>query len=143
MSKLAFSSVIKYEAPGAMLVWKHPTEDFNTGSQLIVHESQEAVFMSAGKVMGTFTAGKYTLDTERIPFLGGLIEKFSDAGRFHSEVYFFNLVHQMAIKWGTSEKVTFLEPNTGAPMSLGARGILNFRIADSRKMLLKLVGTGK
>ena len=48
----------------------------------------------------------------------------------------------MAIKWGTPEKINFLEPMTGAPISIGARGVLNFKIANARKLLLKLVGTG-
>ena len=48
----------------------------------------------------------------------------------------------MAIKWGTPEKINMLEPVSGAPISLGARGIMNFRIANARKLLLKLVGTG-
>lgn len=30
------------------LVWKHPAEDFNMGSQLIVHESQVAIFFRNG-----------------------------------------------------------------------------------------------
>ena len=37
--------IIKYEGGPDQLVWKHPAEDFNTGSQLIVHESQEAIFL--------------------------------------------------------------------------------------------------
>ena len=36
--------VIKYEGDNRTFIWKHPCEDFNLGSQLIVHESQEAVF---------------------------------------------------------------------------------------------------
>jgi hypothetical protein len=37
------TQIIKSEENDA-LVWKHPSEDFNTLTQLIVHESQEAVF---------------------------------------------------------------------------------------------------
>ena len=43
------ASVIKYEGDNQTLVWKHPIEDFNLGSQLIVHESQEAVFFRDGR----------------------------------------------------------------------------------------------
>ena len=143
MSIKAINSVIKHEYEGDWLVKRHDTTDFNTGSQLIVLAGQEAVFLRAGKVIGTFPAGKYTLDTDRIPFLGSIIELVAGARRFHSEVYFFNLTHQMGIRWGTAEKVNFLEPTTGAPMSLGARGILNFRISNPEKMLIKLVSVGQ
>ena len=47
---MAIQEVIKYEGDNDILIYKHPAEDFNTLSQLIVHESQEAVFFSAGKI---------------------------------------------------------------------------------------------
>lgn len=137
------ASVIKYEGDSDTLVWKHPIEDFNYSSQLIVHESQEAIFFKDGQALDLFGAGRYTLETQQLPLLEKLYKLPTDTeGTFHSEVYYFNLTHQMAIKWGTPEKITFIEPMSGAPISLGARGVLNFRIADSRKLLLKLVGTG-
>ena len=136
------ASVIKYEGNADTLVWKHPIEDFNLGSQLIVHESQEAIFFRDGQALDLFGAGRYTLETQQLPILEKLYQLPTDAeGTFHSEVYFFNLIHQMAVKWGTPEKIRFLEPQSGAPISLGARGVLNFRISDARKLLLKLVGT--
>ncbi len=143
IKKDGLASVIKYEGDADTLVWKHPVEDFNMGSQLIVHESQEAIFFRDGHALDLFGAGRYTLETQQLPILEKLYKLPTDTeGTFHSEVYFFNLVHQMAIKWGTPEKINFLEPQTGAPISLGARGMLNFRIANARKLLLKLVGTG-
>lgn len=137
------ASVIKYEGDADTLVWKHPIEDFNLGSQLIVHESQEAIFFRDGQALDLFSAGRYTLETQQLPILEKLYKLPTDPNAtFHSEVYFFNMSHQMALKWGTAEKVNFLDPLTGAPISLGARGMLNFKIANPRKLLLKLVGTG-
>ena len=143
IKKDGLASIIKYEGDADTLVWKHPIEDFNMGSQLIVHESQEAIFFRDGQALDTFTAGRYTLETQQLPILERLYKLPTDTeGTFHSEIYFFNLIHQMAIKWGTPEKINFLEPLTGAPISLGARGVLNFKVANARKLLLKLVGTG-
>ncbi len=143
IKKEGIASIIKYEGDADTLVWKHPVEDFNLGSQLIVHESQEAIFFRDGQALDLFGAGRYTLETQQLPILEKLYSLPTDREKtFHSEVYFFNLIHQMAIKWGTPEKINMLEPQTGAPLSLGARGILNFRIANARKLLLKLVGTG-
>ena len=51
------ASIIKYEGDADTLVWKHPIEDFNYGSQLIVHESQEAVFLRDGQALGTYGPG--------------------------------------------------------------------------------------
>ena len=143
IKKDGLASIIKYEGDADTLVWKHPIEDFNLGSQLIVHESQEAIFFRDGQALDLFGAGRYTLETQQLPILEKLYSLPTDTeGTFHSEVYFFNLIHQMAIKWGTPEKINMLEPQTGAPISLGARGVLNFRISNARKLLLKLVGTG-
>ena len=41
---MAIVDIIKYEGDNNTFIWKHPCEDFNTTTQLIVHESQEAVF---------------------------------------------------------------------------------------------------
>lgn len=143
IKKDGLASIIKYEGDADTLVWKHPIEDFNLGSQLIVHESQEAIFFRDGQALDLFSAGRYTLETQQLPILEKLYSLPTDTqGTFHSEVYFFNLIHQMAIKWGTPEKINFLEPMTGAPISIGARGVMNFKIANARKLLLKLVGTG-
>ena len=142
IKKDGLASIIKYEGDNETLVWKHPIEDFNLGSQLIVHESQEAIFFRDGQALDLFGAGRYTLETQQLPILEKLYSLPTDTeGTFHSEIYFINLIHQMAIKWGTPEKINFLEPTTGAPISIGARGVLNFRIANARKFLLKLVGT--
>ena len=143
IKKDGLASIIKYEGDADTLVWKHPIEDFNLGSQLIVHESQEAIFFRDGQALDLFGAGRYTLETQQLPILEKLYTLPTDTeGTFHSEVYFINLMQQMAIKWGTPEKINMLEPQTGAPISLGARGMLNFRVANARKLLLKLVGTG-
>lgn len=138
------ASVVKYEGDNNALVWKHPLENFNMGSQLIVHESQEAIFFRNGEALDLFTAGRYTLETQQLPILGKLYQLPTDMdGTFHSEVYFINLTTQMAIKWGTPEKVRFIDPLTGVPLELGASGEMNIQVADSRKLLLKLVGTMK
>ena len=67
---MAFSSVIKYEGNNDTFVWKHPCEDFNSTTQMIVHESQEAIFFTNGQALDLFGPGRYTLDTQNIPQIG-------------------------------------------------------------------------
>lgn len=91
-----------------------------------------------------FGAGRYTLETQQLPILEKAYKLPTDTeGTFHSEVYFINCTTQMAIKWGTPDKVRFIDPLTGAPLELGASGELNLQVKDSRRLLLKLVGTMK
>ena len=55
--------IIKYEGDNDTFVWKHPIEDFNTLTQLIVHESQEAILFRDGQALDLFGPGQYTLHT--------------------------------------------------------------------------------
>lgn len=144
IKKDGLASIIKYEGNNDTFVWKHPIEDFNYGSQLIVHETQEAIFFKDGQALDLFGPGRHTLVTQQLPLLEKVYQLQTDTeGTFHSEVYFFNKTVQMAIKWGTPDKVRFIDPLTGVPLELGASGEMNIQIADSRKLLLKLVGTMK
>lgn len=140
MSKIF--NVIMYEGDNSTFVWKHPCEDFNKFSQLVVHESQEAVLFSNGKVVDMFGPGRYTLDSENIPVLRGLIKAVTRGENpFHCEIYFVNKTVQMGIKWGTDSKVRFIEPLHGIPVEIGASGELNLCVCDSHKLVTKLVGT--
>lgn len=136
------ASIIKYEGDNETLVWKHPIEDFNLGSQLIVHESQEAIFFRDGQALDLFGAGRYTLETHQLPILEKLYKLPTDTeGTFHSEVYYVNMATQMGIKWGTDSKVRLFDPGSGLHVELGASGEFNIRVINSRKLLLKVVGT--
>lgn len=140
MSKIA--DVIKYEGDNTTFIWKHPCEDFNSLTQLIVHESQEAIFMMNGQALDLFGAGRYTLETQNIPLIGKALNLPTDGKTpFHCEVYFINKTEQMAVKWGTDSKVQFMEPTYNFPISIGASGEMSLRADDSRKLLIKLVGT--
>ena len=136
------ASIIKYEGDGETLVWKHPIEDFNLGSQLIVHESQEAIFFRDGQALDAFGAGRYTLETQQLPMLEKLYKLPTDTeGTFHSEVYFINMATQMGVKWGTDSKVRLFDPTSGLHVELGASGEFNIRVVNARKLLLRVVGT--
>lgn len=142
--KDGLASIIKYEGDNSTFIWKHPIEDFNYGSQLIVHESQEAIFFKDGQALDLFGPGRYTLETQQLPLLEKAYNLPTDTeGTFHSEVYFINKTVQMGIKWGTPEKVRFIDPLTGTPLQIGASGEMNMQVSNSRKLLVKLVGTMK
>jgi membrane protease subunit (stomatin/prohibitin family) len=135
------ASVIKYEGGNDIFVWKHPIEDFNLGSQLIVHESQEALFFRDGRAMDLFGSGRYTLATEELPMLNELYKNATMDTVYHSEIYFINMTTQMGIKWGTDTKVRMFDPASGMHVEIGACGTFNLRVSNSRKLVLKLVGT--
>lgn len=136
------AEIIKYEGDNDTFIWKHPNEDFNSLTQLIVHETQEAIFFMNGQALDLFGPGRYTLETQNIPKIGKILNRATgDKTPFHCEVYFINKTEQMAIKWGTDSKIQYIEPTYGFPLSIGASGEMSLRAQDSRKLLLKLVGT--
>lgn len=136
------AEIIKYEGDNSTFIWKHPCEDFNSLTQLIVHESQEAIFFMNGQALDLFGPGRYTLETQNIPKIGKVLNRATgDKTPFHCEVYFINKTEQMSVKWGTDSKVTYIEPSYGFPISIGASGEMSLRAENSRKLLLKLVGT--
>lgn len=135
-------SVIQYEGDNSTFVWKHPIENFNHGSQLIVHESQEAVLFLSGEALDTFGPGRHTLDTQNIPVLKKVYSlPTAPQTPFHCEVYFINRAVQMGLKWGTDSRVRFIDPVTGIPLDIGASGEMSLQVSDARRLLVKLVGT--
>ena len=140
---MAVAKIIKYEGDNTTLIWKHPCEDFNSLTQLVVHETQEALFFMNGEALDLFGPGRYTLETENLPLIGGLLNRTTSGlhSPFHCEVYFINRACQFPVKWGTDSKVQFMEPTYGFPISIGASGEMILRAENSRKLLLKVVGT--
>ena len=136
------ADIISYEGNNNVFIWKHPREDFNSLTQLIVHESQEAIFFMNGQALDLFGPGRYTLETQNVPKLSKVLNRTTGGDTpFHCEVYFINKTEQMNIKWGTDSRVQYVEPTYGFPLSIGASGEMSLRAEDSRKLLLKLVGT--
>jgi membrane protease subunit (stomatin/prohibitin family) len=134
-------SVIKYEGGNDALAWKFPGEDFSTLSQLIVHESQEAIFFKNGQVMDIFGAGRYTLHSENIPLLRHAVNiPFGGVSPFHCEVYFINKVTVMDILWGISD-IPVQDALYKVILPVRAYGQFAVKVADSKKMLVTLVGT--
>ncbi|MBO5092905.1 MAG: SPFH domain-containing protein [Lachnospiraceae bacterium] len=134
--------VIQFEGPDHVLVWKHPAEDFNTLSQLIVHESQEAVLLKDGRAADLFGPGRYTLETENIPLLRQIIGiPLNGKSPFHCEVYFINKAEILNVLWGTSQPLLIQDPVYHIILPVRANGQFGLRVVDGRKLLVKLVGT--
>ena len=126
-----------------VIVYKHPCEDFLTGTQLIVNDSQEAIFFMNGRALDTFPPGRHTLETQNLPMLGSIFHFGKGRTPFHCSVYFINKIGHISMKWGTSQSniVEYQDPVYHFPLRLGARGEMHFNIEDSRRLMMKLVGT--
>jgi len=102
---MAILDVIQYlDESGQNMAVRVGPSTVNMGSQLIVRESQSAVFYRDGKAYDTFGPGRYTLTTQNIPLLGSIMRiPFGGQTPFPVEVVFLSTKDFLDLKWGTKE----------------------------------------
>ena len=133
--------VIKYD--GNAIAWKFSREDISLGAQLIVNESQKAIFFKDGKILDIFGAGRHELSTQNVPFLRGLIKlPFGGQTPFAAEVWFINTEPIEGLTWGTKEQLAVkeLRNNREITVYIGAYGKWGIRITDTENFITKFVG---
>jgi membrane protease subunit (stomatin/prohibitin family) len=139
---MALLDRIKFDGTPELLVWKYPKENIVLGSQLIVNESQEAVFFKDGQALDIFGPGATTLHTNNIPLLQKLVNlPFGGETPFAAEVFFVNKVSKLNYKWGTQSPIPVQDPKYNVLISVGAYGQYGLKIIDSRAFVTQLVGT--
>ncbi len=134
-------SVIKNDRLSDEIIWKSPIEDFNNNTQLIVMESEEALFVKDGVVVDTLQAGKHTLNTENYPFINRL-QKVVSGGTspYSAQIYFVDKAHKLEMLWGTDSPIQMRDAKYGFAVGVRARGSYSIQIADAKKFFVKLVG---
>ena len=139
---MAIVDVLKFNSDASILAWKYPNSELATWSQLIVNESQEAIFMKNGQIADVFGPGRYVLSTDNIPILQSIINlPFGRRSPFSAEVWFINRAFSLDIKWGTTTPIQIQDPKYGVFVPMRAFGQFGIQIEDSRRFLTKLVGT--
>ncbi len=142
--KKQFIDVLQWTEDGdGTLAWRYPMQDFEIqyGAQLVVRESQMAVFVNEGKVADVFGPGTYKLTTQTLPLLTNLKnwDKLFESP-FKSDVYFFSTRQQIDQRWGTPQPVTIRDKDFGA-VRLRAFGNYAYRIADPKRFHQEISGT--
>ncbi len=114
--------------------------DFKLGAQLIVRDSQTAMFFKDGHAADSFTVGRHTLSTLNVPILTRLLAfPFGFNSPFRAEVYFVNLKVFTDLKWGTKRPVTFKDSKLGL-IRLRGHGAFTMRISQPTLFLNTIVG---
>ncbi|MBW8873829.1 MAG: SPFH domain-containing protein [Acidobacteria bacterium] len=137
--------VIQYQDPtGNTMVARWPREGtaaIRLGSQLIVEESQQAVFYRDGKALDTFLPGRHTLATQNVPILASLFGiPFGGTSPFQAAVYFVSTKTFLDLKWGTKEPVIFRDHEL-AMVRLRAFGKFAVRVTNAQVFVNSVVGT--
>jgi membrane protease subunit (stomatin/prohibitin family) len=137
--------IIQYVDPtGQTMVARVPkqgTEAIKLGSQLIVEESQQAVFFRDGKGLDTFAPGRHTLATANLPFLTRLLGlPFEGKSPFQAAVVFVSTKTFLDLKWGTKEPVVYRDSELSM-VRLRAFGKFALRISNAQQFVNEVVGT--
>src|SRR2546421_2098007 len=125
------------------MLYRFPVRDqeIKNGAQLIVRESQAAVFVHEGQIADVFGPGRYSIDGGNTPVLSKLgAWKHGFNSPIKSEVYFVNTKQFTDRKWGTSNPVMMRDTDFGM-VRLRAFGIYSMRVADPRELIKQIAGT--
>lgn len=140
-----FIEVIEWlDDTGTTLVYRFPVyqQEIKNGAQLIVRESQAAVFVFEGQVADVFSPGRYTVDGGNTPILSKLgAWKFGFNSPIKAEVYFVNTKQFTDLKWGTSNPLMLRDADFGI-VRLRAFGAYSLRVADPAQFIRQIAGTG-
>ena len=131
------------DASSDTLVWRFPRfeDEIKNGAQLIVRQSQAAVFVNRGKIADVFAPGTHRLATGNLPLLSTLMGwKYGFESPFKSEVYFVNTRNFTNLKWGTRNPILVSDPEFG-PVRLRSYGSYVVRVSDPSRFIQEIVGT--
>src|ERR671917_2879788 len=139
-----FIEVIEWldDSPNTLL-YRFPVagQEIKNGAQLIVRESQAAVFVFEGQIADQFPPGFYTIDGGNTPILSKLgAWKYGFNSPFKAEVYFVNTKQFTDLKWGTMNPIMMRDADFGM-VRLRAFGIYSIRVADPRTFIKEVAGT--
>lgn len=142
--KKQFIDVIQWTEDGdGTLAWRFPMAgmEIQNGGQLVVRESQVAVFVNEGQVADVFGPGTHKLTTQTLPVLTYLKnwDKLFESP-FKSDVYFFSTRLQLGRKWGTPQPITIRDKDFGM-VRLRAFGMYSYKLVDPKKFFTEISGT--
>jgi excisionase family DNA binding protein len=116
--------------------------DLRFGSQVIVRESQAAVFFRDGRALDVLGPGRHTITTANVPLLTNLIGKlFGDRTPFTAEIYFVSMREFADRKWGTPQPIIVRNPGVGLGIALlQGFGTYSFQVSDPQQFVTQIVG---
>jgi excisionase family DNA binding protein len=117
--------------------------DFRLGSQVIVRESQAAVFFRDGNALDVLGPGRQTIATYNVPLLAEKVGQtlFNNRNPFPAEVFFVSMREFVDRKWGTPQPIIIRNPGMGLGVALmQGFGTFSFQVKDPQQFVTQIVG---
>lgn len=141
---IALEIIQFFDESGRELVHREPqggSTDIKMGAQLIVQDTQTAVFYRDGKALDVFGSGRHTLTTANIPVLTKLLSlPFGFNSPFQAQVYYVSMKKFIDLKWGTKSPINFRDSELSF-VQLRASGKFSMRVKDPQMFINEIVGT--
>lgn len=145
---MAILDRVKFEGKPGVLAWKFRSprggadDALCSGTQVIVNQSQEAVFFKGGQALDILGPGTHVLSTGNIPLLSRLVNlPFGGDTPFTAEIWFVDKTVRRELRWGTPAPIPYFDPEFQRPVNVRAHGGWGIRIADARSFITQIVGT--
>ncbi len=114
--------------------------DIKAGAQLIVRDSQSAIFFKSGKGYDVLGPGRHTLTSLNVPILTRALSlPWGFKSPIRCEVYFVNHKVFTNLKWGTRDPVAFRDRELGL-VRLRGYGVYTCRVVEPLLFINSLVG---
>jgi membrane protease subunit (stomatin/prohibitin family) len=121
------------------VVYKHPDQTFPFWSQLTVDSDEVCLFFKDGTYVGALPPGRHTLQTQNIPFLNALVDKFTGANVFISELFF--VTTRPLYNQGFGDTIgSMRDPELDIRVTPRAFGTYSFRVVDPLRFVIGFRG---
>jgi membrane protease subunit (stomatin/prohibitin family) len=122
------------------IVFKWPDVSIRRFSKAIVNADEIALFVNTGQVIGVMPPGRHDVDAQELPFLGSIIDHFTDDRAYRAELYFVATREFVGNTFG-GRIDNVQDPQTGMLVTLRVFGDYSLRVMDPVAMITNLTGT--
>jgi membrane protease subunit (stomatin/prohibitin family) len=128
--------ILRPDSQKDKVVYKHPDQTFPFWSQLTVDSDEVCLFFKDGQFRGVLGPGRHSLDTQNIPFLGVLVDKFTGGNVFVSEIFFVTTSPIYGQGFGGSIG-SMRDPELDIRVNPRVFGTYSFRVTDPVRFVIE------